>query len=158
VRNNYIHQFEVHTFDKIVLSPGPGLPIQAKGMMEIIERFHTHKPMLGVCLGMQAIAEFFGGKLYNLNDVKHGISETASIINSSKLFNHLPTEFDVGLYHSWAVHEPLPSVLLPTLRSKKNTLMAFEHRTLPIAAVQFHPESILTPHGREIIQNFLKKY
>lgn len=158
VRNNHIGPIEVNAFDKIVLSPGPGLPCHSEGMLEIIERFHTLKPILGVCLGMQAIAEYFGGKLYNLNDVKHGISEQASIINSSKLFNDLPHEFAVGLYHSWAVHEPLPNSLIPTLRSQKNTLMAFEHQTLPIAAVQFHPESILTPHGRQIIQHFLNRF
>lgn len=156
VRNTQLNEFVIHDFDRIVFSPGPGLPYQSQGMIDVIEQFYRNKPMLGVCLGMQALAEFFGGSLYNMKVVKHGVSEPTNQIGKSKLFDEIPQSFEVGLYHSWAVSEPLPDCLIPTLRSKSGVLMGLEHKSLPIYAVQFHPESILTPHGKIIIQNFLK--
>lgn len=155
-RNNEITLEEVATFDKIVLSPGPGLPHDAGILMELLQEFATQKPILGVCLGMQAIALHFGGSLYNLPQVKHGVAETVIQLTESKLLKNIPQKFEVGLYHSWAVNPNLPSTLEVTAISENDVLMAIQHRVLPIYAVQFHPESLLTPSGKRIIQNFIE--
>lgn len=155
LRNNEIEIDSIPKFDKIVFSPGPGLPAQAGKMLEVIEKFHTSIPMLGVCLGMQALGEFFGGKLYNLTEVKHGKSERCEVIIESKLFEKIPTSFQVGLYHSWAVDLNPISSLKAVAYSENQVLMALEHVSLPIFGVQFHPESILTEHGKQLIRNFL---
>lgn len=154
--NNKINLETVKTYDKIVFSPGPGLPNEAGLMMEIISTFKDKIPMLGVCLGFQAIVESFGGKLYNQNQVKHGISEEVCFDTSSKLFNETGDRFQVGLYHSWAaINEEFPKELKITGNSRNNVIMAFEHESLPIAGVQFHPESILSAHGKKIVENFI---
>ena len=155
-RNNEITLAEIEEFDKIVLSPGPGLPQDSGILMDLLAEFATKKPILGVCLGMQAIALHFGGSLYNLSEVKHGVSEIAHQKAKSELFKDIPQSFEVGLYHSWAVDSNLPSELKVTAISENDVLMSIEHQTLPIYAVQFHPESILTPAGKKIIQNFIQ--
>lgn len=155
IRNNQIELNEIAQFDKIVLSPGPGLPKDAGKMMEIIKEIVSSKPILGVCLGMQALAEHFGGELYNQQSVKHGVSETCKHNNASHLFKNIPVEFEVGLYHSWAVNIEKAENLIPTSYSQSNTLMSFEHKDFPIFGVQFHPESLMTPYGKQIIENFL---
>jgi anthranilate synthase component 2 len=154
--NDQINLEEVAQYDKIVFSPGPGLPADAGLMNEIISTYADSKPMLGVCLGFQAIVEVFGGQLYNQLEVKHGVAVKAQFDTSSTLFKETAPEFEVGLYHSWAVHEKdLPKVFKPTARSIEGVLMAFEHKTRPIFGVQFHPESILSQYGKQIVKNFL---
>ncbi|MDD2983106.1 MAG: aminodeoxychorismate/anthranilate synthase component II [Crocinitomicaceae bacterium] len=155
-RNNEITLAEIEEFDKIILSPGPGLPHEAGILMELLQAYGSKKPILGVCLGMQAIALHFGGSLYNLKEVKHGVAEKMQQEGENVLFKDIPKEIEVGLYHSWAVDEKLPSTLKITARSENGILMAIAHRELPVYAVQFHPESILTPFGRKIIQNFIE--
>lgn len=148
---------ELSNFDKIVLSPGPGLPKTSGHLMSVIENAVGKIPVLGVCLGFQAIVEHFGGTLFNQNIVKHGMAERATLDTSSDLFNQLPSEIMVGLYHSWAAkEEDLPSNLQVTARSENNIIMAFEDRASKVYGLQFHPESILTEKGRQIIQNFLE--
>ncbi len=155
-RNNAISIDEIASFDKIVLSPGPGLPSEAGLLMEIIQSYAPFKPMLGVCLGMQALGEYFGGTLYNQSTVKHGIAEKCQHGQESKLFDKVPEIFEVGLYHSWAVDISKTADLKATAFSENEVLMAFEHKNLPIYGVQFHPESLMTVNGKLIIQNFIE--
>ncbi|MDX1446462.1 aminodeoxychorismate/anthranilate synthase component II [Lishizhenia sp.] len=155
IRNNEIDLASVEKYDKIILSPGPHLPKDAGKLMELIAMYYDKKPMLGVCLGMQALAEFFGGELYNLDRVNHGVEDQCVQIMPNQLFKEVPEEFKVGLYHSWAVKRPLPKGLNITALSQSDVLMAFEHEKLPIYAVQFHPESVMTPEGKIIMKNFL---
>ncbi len=154
--NDQIDLEQIQFYDKIVFSPGPGLPKDAGLMNTIIQTYRDTIPMLGVCLGFQAIAENFGGQLYNQNKVKHGVSTIAKFDVGSRLFKNTAKSFKVGLYHSWAVKESnLPDCLKITARSAEDVIMAFEHKSLPIAGVQFHPESILSQNGKQIVQNFL---
>ena len=155
-RNDQITLAEIQEFDKIILSPGPGLPEDAGILMDVLKEFAAKKPILGVCLGMQAIALHFGGSLYNLDKVKHGVAENVSQLTKSAIFKNIPQNFEVGLYHSWAVNSDLPTDLISTVISENQVLMAIEHKSLPVYAVQFHPESILTPLGKKIIQNFIE--
>lgn len=157
-RNNQMNILDVEKYDAIVLSPGPGLPKEAGLLMAIIEMYHQKKPILGVCLGMQALAEFFGGTLYNQQEVKHGVSEKCKQIYPNKLFANVKMQFEVGLYHSWAIDLGEVDCLKVTAISENKVLMAVEHQTLPIVGVQFHPESILTPNGKEMILNFITKF
>jgi anthranilate synthase/aminodeoxychorismate synthase-like glutamine amidotransferase len=155
VRNNEINFDDCEKFDKIVLSPGPALPKDSGDLMRFISLFYDKKPILGVCLGMQALAEFFGEELYNLKKVKHGMQEIVELEISSKLFFDLPEKINVGLYHSWAVKLKSDDNFHEIARSENQVLMAIEHKTLPIFGVQFHPESILTEFGKEILFNFV---
>lgn len=154
-RNNEINFNSIESYDKIVLSPGPALPKDSGDLMRFISFIHTKKPILGICLGMQALAEFFGEKLYNLEKVKHGVQETAFLETNSKLFLDLPQNISIGLYHSWAVKLTSETNFKEIAQSENQVLMAIEHKTLPIYGVQFHPESILTEYGKEILRNFL---
>lgn len=155
-RNDEITPEETDAYTHIVLSPGPGLPRESGNLMDIVDRQVTRKPMLGICLGMQTIALHFGGTLYNQYVVKHGVTTSIETNSGSKLFAKLPRKFEVGLYHSWAVDEQgLPAELSITAKSESNVLMALEHKSLPVAGVQFHPESILTEYGKEILSNWL---
>ena len=156
IRNDVIQLIEVDLFDKIVLSPGPGLPKDSGLMNEVIATYYDKKPILGVCLGMQAIGEFFGDTLYNMEEVKHGESDLIHHFGDDKLFYEIPSSFQVGLYHSWAVRLKNKSPLVPIAKSLNNTLMGVKHKDLPIYGVQFHPESILTEHGKKIIENFVR--
>ena len=154
-RNDEISIEEVNKYDKILLSPGPGVPIDAGIMCEIIETYKNTKPIFGVCLGMQAIGEVFGGKLINIHEPLHGVS-TLIKHNFSPVFKDVPEEFNAGRYHSWAVDAAtMPSELNVTASDFNGEVMAIEHKTLPICGVQFHPESILTDHGKTILLNFL---
>ena len=155
-KNDQFELDEIQQFDKIILSPGPGLPKNAGELMEVIHRFHTSKPILGVCLGMQALGEYFGESLINLNIVKHGVQEDVFISKPSKIFNSIQSPFQVGLYHSWAIEkfEENNSIEITSF-SENNVAMSIQHKSLPIYGVQFHPESILTPNGKTIIKNFL---
>lgn len=146
----------VVAYDAVVLSPGPGIPVEAGKLMEVIrEAVHHSIPVLGVCLGMQAIAEYFGGTIYNREVVMHG-QQTKITHTASPLFNGLPDTFQVGLYHSWAVSEVLPEGLTATAYSQDGVMMALEHTQMPVYGVQFHPESILSEYGMELFENFLE--
>lgn len=156
MRNNAIDFEIVDTFDKIVLSPGPGLPNQSGDLMKFIKDFKTKKPILGVCLGMQALALAFGDELYNLGEVKHGIAEEITVTNNFSLFENTSQKFKVGLYHSWAVKLNSKSPFINLAESESDVLMAMEHENLPLYGVQFHPESILSEYGKKILENFVK--
>jgi len=151
-----IDEKEIKAANAIIFSPGPGLPIEYPVMSLILDLF-PEKPVLGVCLGMQAIAMHFGGKLINLKNVVHGQPKKVTIIDKeSPLFKGLPDEIIVGLYHSWAVErESLPSNLIPSAISEDGVLMSIRAKGRPVYAVQFHPESHITPLGRKLLQNWL---
>lgn len=155
--NRQVTRNDVDACDSLVISPGPGLPATSGKLMEMLGyAVSLEKPILGVCLGMQAIAEYFGGTLYNQQEVKHG--QPAKLLqepNGGLLFRKLPGSFQIGLYHSWAVHEPLPDILRATAFSEEGVMMALEHCNLPVYGVQFHPESILSQYGKEVFANFL---
>lgn len=152
-RNDEIEIGDVDAFSHIILSPGPGLPKDAGIMPEIIRNYAQKKSILGVCLGMQGIAEVFGAELYNLENVRHGRQFLCNKTKDSKLLHDLPEQFEVGLYHSWAVKN-LPEELIVTSLSEENVIMSFEHKDLSVFGVQFHPESVLTPLGKDIISAF----
>ena len=157
-KNDEISLEEVEKYDKIILSPGPGVPNEAGILLDVIKEFAPKKPILGVCLGLQAIAEAFGGKLINLNNVYHGVGiSTAIIEDNAKIFNGLPSEIITGRYHSWAVDShDFPEELQITAVDEQGIIMALQHRKYDVHAVQFHPESVLTPCGKKILENFLK--
>jgi len=146
---------EVALYDCIVLSPGPGLPKDTTSMFPVLEKYSTSKKILGICLGMQGIASYFGDELFNLKEVKHGVSEQISIDISSPLFVDLDETQTVGLYHSWAVKLKENSALDGLAFSSENVLMALKHRKYSLFGLQFHPESILTKNGKEMLKNFL---
>jgi len=153
-RNNQIDFHELETCDALLLSPGPGIPSEAGALIEVIFRYNSTKPMLGVCLGHQALGEYFGGKLKQCPEPVHGKSSKMKILKHGTLFKSLPNHIDVGRYHSWEVDISTAADLEITGKSEEVT-MAFEHKSLPINGVQFHPESILTPEGRTIIKNWI---
>ena len=156
-RNNEISLEKVNEYEIIILSPGPGLPKDAGILLQLIERYASTKKILGVCLGMQAIGEVFGGKLKNLDKVYHGIATPIKILEEDGLiFKNLPTEFYVGRYHSWVVcKEDFSADLILTSVDENDNPMSLQHKKYSIFGVQFHPESILTEHGKEILANFL---
>ena len=156
MRNTEIDFSLIHSFDKIILSPGPGLPKDSGELLKVIQLFHQTKPILGVCLGMQALAYFFEEDLYNLNEVKHGMQEKISLDNKSKLFLGIPSEINVGLYHSWAIKLNSLGNFKEIAQSESTVLMAIEHVKYQLFGVQFHPESILSDFGKEILCNFVK--
>ena len=159
-RNDQFRLEELQQFDKIVLSPGPGIPSEAGLLLDVIRTYAPTKPMLGVCLGHQAIGEVFGARLLNLDDVVHGIATPCRIIASDPIFGGLLNKITVGRYHSWVVsQEDFPSCLEITAVSDDGgsvpNIMALRHREYEVHGIQFHPESVLTPEGKIIIKNFL---
>jgi anthranilate synthase component 2 len=158
IKNDEIDLEEVERYQKILLSPGPGLPKDAGIMPQILTNFAAKKSILGICLGHHAIAEAFGGQLYNFSQPVHGIQRKTSILEEDILFKNLPNTIEVGLYHSWAVQkENFPKDLLITALSEKGVIMALRHKTFDLRSVQFHPESIMTAYGREMVWNWLNK-
>ena len=158
IRNDKIEMQEVDRFDKIVLSPGPGIPSEAGQLLSVIREYAPKKSMLGVCLGHQAIAEVFGATLKNMDEVHHGISTPIKTVAPDPLFKGLPSTFEVGRYHSWVVSPiQFPTELRITAIDDAGAIMALRHATLPVHGIQFHPESVLTPNGREIINNWLRE-
>ena len=156
-RNDKISLEEVAAYDKIILSPGPGLPSEAGIMPELIKKYASTKSILGVCLGMQAIAEAFGGTLSNLGKVYHGVAMPVNIEKEDVLFTYCPKTFSTGRYHSWVVSETdFPAVLEVTAKDKNNNIMALRHKTYDVRGVQFHPESILTEYGEEMMRGWLE--
>lgn len=157
VRNDKIALDEVGNYDKIIISPGPGIPSEAGILPQLLERYASEKPILGVCLGHQAIGERFGAKLRNLSTVYHGVQSEARLTADDYIFAGIPSAFEVGRYHSWVVdRDSLPSELEVTAVSPDGEIMAMRHRNLDVRGVQFHPESVLTPYGLEIIDNWLR--
>ena len=157
-RNNRIELDAVERFDKIILSPGPGIPSETTGLLPLIRRFALHKSILGVCLGHQAIAEAFGGRLINLENVYHGVATPVQITAEHRIFTGLPETFEAGRYHSWIVDtNDFPEELEITAIDGKGQIMALRHRTMDVNGVQFHPESVLTPLGKTIVERFLNE-
>lgn len=155
-RNDQFDIDDVERFDKIVLSPGPGVPDEAGLLKAVIRRYAPTKSILGVCLGEQAIGEVFGAEIYNLNTVFHGIQSSVRIVASDYIFDNLSDSIKVGRYHSWVVgKEDFPAELEVTAVSDEGQVMALKHRRYDVHGIQFHPESILTPEGRTIIRNFI---
>ncbi|MBB4805091.1 anthranilate synthase component 2 [Chryseobacterium defluvii] len=156
-RNDEISLKEIGKYDKIVLSPGPGIPEEAGILLDLIKEYASTKSILGVCLGQQAIAEAFGGSLINLSEIFHGVATTAELVKKdTKLFRNLSSGLEVGRYHSWAVNpDSFPEELEITAVDNDGMIMALQHKTYDVHGVQFHPESILTPDGEIIIKNFL---
>jgi anthranilate synthase component 2 len=156
-RNDAITVEEAARYDRIVLSPGPGLPREAGILMPLLDQLHRSHPILGVCLGMQALVELFGGRLYNQAQVMHGVAVPCQVrAVGDPLFVGMPATFEVGLYHSWAADpDHFPPVLEVTAVSEAGVVMAVRHRELPLCGVQFHPESVLTPLGPRLIANWV---
>lgn len=157
VKNDQIALSEIDQYDKIILSPGPGIPEEAGILLDVIREYAPTKSILGVCLGQQAIAEAFGGSLINLTEIYHGIATPADFVrDNTKIFRNLSSGIEVGRYHSWVVNrEDFPEELEITAIDKDGMIMALQHKTYDVHGVQFHPESILTPEGEVIIRNFL---
>lgn len=157
LRNDKFELEELEKYDKIILSPGPGIPEEAGLLLEVIRTYAGRKPILGVCLGEQAIGQVFGGKLTNLSEVFHGIQTNVKIKNKDYIFDGLPTEIPVGRYHSWVVDaDGFPEELVVTAISPEGQIMALKHREYDVHGIQFHPESVLTPDGKQIVGNWLK--
>lgn len=155
-RNDKISLEEVEKYDKIILSPGPGIPEEAGILLDLIKKYAPTKSIFGVCLGQQAIAEAFGGTLINLSEIYHGVATESTQIKEHKLFKDLPEILEVGRYHSWAVNpENFPDELEITSVDASGMIMSLKHKIYDVHAVQYHPESILTPKGKQILENFL---
>ena len=155
-RNDKFEMSQLEAFDKIILSPGPGIPSEAGLLLDVIKTYAGKKPILGVCLGHQAIGECFGGKLTNLSDVYHGVATPVTTIADDYLFEGLEKSFEVGRYHSWVVDsEDFPSCLEVTSVSDEGYIMSLRHREYDIRGIQYHPESVLTPDGHTILKNWL---
>jgi anthranilate synthase component II len=161
-RNDEIALEKVNEYDKIILSPGPGIPSEAGLLLPLIKQYAATKSILGVCLGHQAIGEAFGGTLINLSKVYHGVATPVKVSHSPKgaypaLFNGLPEEIIVGRYHSWIISdENFPNELEITARDDNGYIMALQHKVFDVQGVQFHPESVLTPDGEQILRNWLR--
>ena len=153
-RNDKISLEDVGNYDKIVLSPGPGIPEEAGILMDLIKKYAPTKSILGICLGHQAIGQVFGAELYNIGQVVHGKSRKTIVTTEDVLFNGLPKEFQSGRYHSWAIKN-LPEHLVVTAIDEEGIIQAFRHKEYDVRGVQFHPESIMTEHGMEILGNWL---
>ncbi|HEY1020818.1 MAG TPA: aminodeoxychorismate/anthranilate synthase component II [Flavisolibacter sp.] len=156
-RNDEIPLEKVAGYDKVILSPGPGIPSEAGLLLPLVKEYASSKSILGVCLGHQAIGEAFGGKLVNLSTVYHGVALNCRL-QASPLFDGLPEDISVGRYHSWVVStEGFPDSLEVTAQDDNGYIMALQHKTYDVQGVQFHPESVLTPDGETILRNWLKR-
>ena len=156
VRNDQFELAELEPYSKIILSPGPGIPSEAGLLLDVIRTYAGKKPILGVCLGHQAIGEVFGGKLENLSDVFHGVATPCHIIADDPIFSGIERDITIGRYHSWVVsNENFPDCLEVTAVSDEGQVMALRHKTLNVRGIQFHPESVLTHDGKKMLQNWL---
>ena len=156
LRNDRFALDDLEPYHKVILSPGPGIPSEAGLLTDVIRRYAESKPILGVCLGHQAIGEVFGARLENLSDVFHGVATPCHIVADDPIFSGLPSDITVGRYHSWVVsREGLPDCLEVTAVSDEGQIMALRHRELNVRGIQFHPESVLTPDGKRMVQNWL---
>ncbi|MFT7072891.1 anthranilate synthase component II [Patiriisocius sp. Uisw_017] len=159
VRNDQFEMDLLKNYDKILLSPGPGIPDEAGALKQVIKNYAGKKPILGVCLGQQAITEVFGGSIINLSQVFHGVATKATqLVDDEILFKGITTEFEIGRYHSWvASREDFPDALEITSIDENGQIMSLRHRELDIRGVQFHPESVLTPEGKKMIENWVRE-
>jgi anthranilate synthase component 2 len=156
-RNDEFDIDEIAVFDKILLSPGPGIPDEAGLLKEVIKKYGPTKSIFGVCLGQQAIGEVYGGTLSNLDKVYHGVATMVkTVVDDELLFEGLGNEFEVGRYHSWVVDTNLPDVLEATSFDENGQVMSLRHKTYDVRGVQFHPESVLTPNGKKMLENWVK--
>ena len=156
VRNDQFRLEDLEQYSKIILSPGPGIPSEAGLLLDVIRTYAGKKPILGVCLGHQAIGEVFGAKLENLSDVFHGVATPCHIVADDPIFSGISRDITIGRYHSWVVsRENFPDCLEVTAVSDEGQIMALRHRELNIRGIQFHPESVLTPDGKKMLQNVL---
>ena len=156
LRNDKFTLDTLQPFDKIILSPGPGIPSEAGLLLDVIKTYAGQKPILGVCLGHQAIGEVFGGRLTNLSEVFHGVATPCTITQPDYLFQGLPTQIEIGRYHSWVVdRESLPDCLEVNSQSPEGYIMSLRHKHYDIRGIQYHPESVLTPQGKQILRNWL---
>jgi anthranilate synthase component 2 len=156
-RNDEFDLDEIAHFDKILLSPGPGIPDEAGLLKAVIQKYGPTKSIFGVCLGQQAIGEVYGGTLSNLDKVYHGVATTVkTIVNDELLFDGLEPTFEVGRYHSWVVDANVPDVLEITSIDENGQVMSLRHKTFDVRGVQFHPESVLTPDGKKMLENWVK--
>ncbi|MGL2993803.1 anthranilate synthase component II [Flavobacterium sp. TSSA_36] len=156
-RNDEFDLDEIAHFDKILLSPGPGIPDEAGLLKPVIQKYGPTKSIFGVCLGQQAIGEVYGGTLSNLDKVYHGVATTVkTIVNDELLFDGLEPTFEVGRYHSWVVDADLPEILEATSIDENGQIMSLRHKTYDVRGVQFHPESVLTPDGKKMLENWVK--
>ena len=154
-RNDQFNLDELEEYPLLLLSPGPGIPEESGLLKAAIERYAPSKKILGVCLGQQAIGEVFGAQLINLDKVYHGIATPVNITAEDVLFKDLPKNIEVGRYHSWVVKTPLPASLEATSFDDQGQLMSLRHKTYDVRAVQYHPESVLTPHGKKMLENWI---
>lgn len=154
-RNDQFDLDELEEYPLLLLSPGPGIPDESGLLKAAIERYAPSKKILGVCLGQQAIGEVFGAQLINLDKVYHGIATPVNITAEDVLFKDLPKNIEVGRYHSWVVNTPLPASLEATSFDDQGQLMSLRHKTYDVRAVQYHPESVLTPHGKKMLENWI---
>lgn len=154
-RNDQFNLDELEEYPLLLLSPGPGIPEESGLLKAAIERYAPSKKILGVCLGQQAIGEVFGAQLINLDMVYHGIATPVNITAEDVLFKDLPKNIEVGRYHSWVVKTPLPASLEATSFDDQGQLMSLRHKTYDVRAVQYHPESVLTPHGKKMLENWI---
>lgn len=157
-RNDELTLKDVDRFQEIVLSPGPGIPDEAGLLKPIIGKYAPSKRIFGVCLGQQAIGEVFGGTLINLDEVYHGVATTIEIIEDDYIFQGMSKTLEVGRYHSWVVDSKLPKELTATSVDEKGQIMSLKHNTYDVRAVQFHPESVLTPQGKQMLKNWLNGF
>lgn len=156
-RNDEFELLDLEKFEKILLSPGPGIPDEAGLLKQVIKKYAPTKSILGVCLGLQAIGEIFGGKLSNLEKVYHGVATKIFIKEKDSIFNNLPNELYVGRYHSWVIsNKNLPIDLIITSTDENGQIMSLKHSVYDVRGVQFHPESILTVHGKQILKNWIE--
>ncbi|WP_306352198.1 anthranilate synthase component II [Flavobacterium sp. '19STA2R22 D10 B1'] len=156
IRNDEVFMDELKDYDKILLSPGPGIPDEAGLLKEIIQKYAPTKSILGICLGQQAIGEVFGGQLINLDKVYHGVATKVNILVSDEsLFEGLESQIEVGRYHSWVVDPNLPAILEATSLDENGQVMSLRHREYDVKGVQYHPESVLTPDGKKILENWV---
>ena len=156
LRNDQFQLEELEQFNKIILSPGPGIPSEAGLLLDVIRTYAGRKPILGVCLGHQAIGEAFGAQLENLSDVFHGVATPCHIIADDPIFSGIDRDITIGRYHSWVVsRQGLPECLEGTAQSDEGQIMALRHKSMNIRGIQFHPESVLTPDGKKMLQNWM---
>ena len=157
IKNDELSFEAIENFDKIVISPGPGVSAETKNLKEVIKKYHQTKPVLGICLGHQAIGEFFGAKLIKLDKILHGEESEIQVLQNIDIFNGFPDKIKACRYHSWVLDSKnFPKELEITAIDERGHIMALQHKTLPLFGVQFHPESFMTEKGKEIVEGFLR--